>query len=773
MVINKHVFLSGQEGKTTNSQRDLPKMLEQIRDDAIIKLDSLLKEMLNHADDALFDLADKASSNTNQSLYFDAMRELRIKRKGIEKLFSQELKNNFFNLQYSEKSTESSNLETININSLSLVHEDELEENLAFDSMIGKANLQYEVELSQIVTRLDTIFANHRIDKLNNPLNPESICASFRAASQSLELDIKTKLVVYKLLDRQIISKLDKLYEGINSFLINKGILPDLSGYGLTKKKPTNSDTTIASSVKQNTTDAVADTGVNVFDALKSLLSTQRSATETNNTVTNNSGVVPVVDSLQLIKALSTIQVDSEQLPITDNAYFPVSDLRNQLETALPISGPISSHTIGQVNDDIIDVISMLFDFILDDKNLPSEFKILLGRLQIPILKVAVIDETFFSKGNHPARKLLNEMAHAAVGWTEDIEGGVFSLKEKVEQIVTKIINEFDDDVSLFKESLDEFHLFIETHKNRASLLERRLREAEEGKAKAETAKTCAKDALVKIVGNHQLPEVIHQIIFDAWQSVMLLIYLRNGDESVHWHNNLQIAEGLINSLIVPKTMQLKMKLKSDIIILLESLKSGLDYVGYSEFKSQHFFLELEKMHNKVLNSENVLLPIVPVNELITETDTSSQLDDTTVPNDDDFSTELSDVLIINESDTEQINIQQDDSFDLSLTDSGSLHEDDEIMILVESIQAGSWFQLKVQGKPKRVKLAAIISSIGKYIFVNNTGKKIAEYSKLELILEFRRDNIIQLDDGALFDRALKSIVTNFRSQKQYLDTSF
>lgn len=771
MVKNKHVFLSGEEGKTTNSQRDLPKMLEQIRDDAIRILDSLLIEMLNHADDVLFDLADKATSNTNQSLYFDAMRELRIKRKGIEKLFSQELKNNFIKLQYNEKSTESSNLETININSLSLVHEDELEENLAFDSMIVKANLQYELELSQIVTRLDTLFAHHRIDKLNNPLNPESICTSFRVASQSSGLDIKAKLVVYKLLDRQIISKLDKLYEGTNRFLINKGILPDLSGYGLVKNKSTHSDTTISSNGEQNTAGSVADTGVNILDALKSLLSTQSATTETNNPLTststyqsNNSAAIPTVDSLQLVKALSTIQVGSEQLPITDNSYFPVSDLRDQLGTALPVSGPISSHTIGQVNDDIIDVISMLFDFILDDRNLPDVFKVLLGRLQIPILKVAVIDETFFSKGNHPARKLLNEMSHAGVGWTEDIEGGVFSLKEKVEKIVTKIIDEFDDDVSIFKEALEEFHLFMETHKHRSSLLERRLREAEEGKAKAETAKIRAKDALVKIIGNHQLPKEIHHVIFDAWQNLMLLIYLREGDESDNWHKNLQAAEDLMHSLIVPKTRELKDNLKAGIVNLLETLKSGLDYVGYSEFKTQRFFQKLEKMHHDVINGKKVL---------VTESNTNSLSDDTKVSNVEDLSKELSDELITNEADTEQVNAKQRDNFfDSSLTDRGSLHEDDKIMILVESLQAGSWFQLKIQDKPKRIKLAAVISSIGKYIFVNNTGKKIAEYSKLELILEFRRHNITQLDDGALFDRALKSIVTNFRTQKQYLDSN-
>ncbi len=45
MILNKNTqpFLSRQENKTTNSQRDLPKIVEQIRDDAISILDSLCK----------------------------------------------------------------------------------------------------------------------------------------------------------------------------------------------------------------------------------------------------------------------------------------------------------------------------------------------------------------------------------------------------------------------------------------------------------------------------------------------------------------------------------------------------------------------------------------------------------------------------------------------------------------------------------------------------------------------------------------------------------
>jgi len=51
----------------------------------------------------------------------------------------------------------------------------------------------------------------------------------------------------------------------------------------------------------------------------------------------------------------------------------------------------------------------MLFDFILDDKNLVDSVKSLISRLQIPLIKIALQDKSFFSNKSHPARKFLNE----------------------------------------------------------------------------------------------------------------------------------------------------------------------------------------------------------------------------------------------------------------------------------------------------------------------------------------------------------------------------
>ena len=870
-----HFDERGEPTKTPRTQqRSLPRLLENIRDHAIDQLKSLFKEMLDGADDALFDLADKARSNKDQSLFFDSMRELRIKRKGMENIFGQQLLNKFQELKKTQSDTDDDIVvDELPLDSFALVQEDELEENLAIDSMVEKARKSNRVALQQVETRLDTILANVRIEHSNNPVDPRNICEAFREASHTLELDIKAKLIVYKLFDRMVAAQLEDVYDEINNFLIEKGVLPELQNAEADKRKKAQQKRKAAkkreaasrSGPESNEYGEDYDdyasgsgdgVGAEVLGALRELLAVQRGGGVTvaggmnpavagmapaqgvpvvGGSSASGAGFVqgnmtPVVDNQQLINALSSVQNAVSNQSSQANTYMPVTDLRGQIGTILPIEGPVTSQAIGQANDDVIDIISMLFDFILDDKNLPDEFKALIGRLQIPMLKVAILDDTFFSKGNHPARKLLNEMARAGIGWTKEVTGGV-GLRTKVEEIVTHIIEEFDDDTSIFDGLLDEFHAFLEEQQKRALIVEKRTREAEEGKAKAESARFKVESALNEIVDGRVMPDAVNRLLFEAWENVMLLDYLKEGEDSESWKKNLDTAQKMVDTLEPPQNKEQRKQLTSKLSNLVKNIKAGLDAVAYGEFESAQLFQELEQIHLKVLKGENVFIDNTETNEASDTLNSENQTTATEVnkksnnlDTDENLAEELAQVEVENvegifaeefdemeeiefsDDDLEKLNdlelaqktgtvVPIDESEDLELLpesgddnssfieeidmsvpagfssedsdEMGSLPEDDQYVQKVEELQVGCWFEIKNFEKPLRCKLAAVIPSVGKYIFVNRTGVKVAEFTKPGLALAFRRDEISQLNDGALFDRALESIVTNLRSLKK------
>lgn len=94
---------------------------------------------------------------------------------------------------------------------------------------------------------------------------------------------------------------------------------------------------------------------------------------------------------------------------------------------------------------------------------------------------------------------------------------------------------------------------------------------------------------------------------------------------------------------------------------------------------------------------------------------------------------------------------------------SGLAHDDPGLRQL-EQLRLGSWVAFQEDDEHSlRCKLAAIIEATGKYVFVDRTGMKVLERSRVDLALEFRRGAVRALDDTLLFDRALESVLGNLR----------
>ncbi len=97
-----------------------------------------------------------------------------------------------------------------------------------------------------------------------------------------------------------------------------------------------------------------------------------------------------------------------------------------------------------------MDVIALLFDYIFRDRSIPDALRSLFGRLQVPIVKAALLDRTFFSDKRHSARQLLDNLADAAVGATHD-ENYRAAFTALAAEVVDDICRDFEIDVAVFR----------------------------------------------------------------------------------------------------------------------------------------------------------------------------------------------------------------------------------------------------------------------------------------------------------------------------------
>lgn len=158
-------------------------------------------------------------------------------------------------------------------------------------------------------------------------------------------------------------------------------------------------------------------------------------------------------------------------------------DLHQQLETYSTLPG---QQKRSDQEADVIDLVGMLFDFILDDDNLPDSCKTTLSHLHAPYLKMALLDKALFTHHHHhhhhPARRLLNGMVQAGVLYGGD--GDERGLLAKMQWVVERVIRDFNGDLRLFESLLEEFNEFVATLRHKVELRERRAVEAAKGRDK-------------------------------------------------------------------------------------------------------------------------------------------------------------------------------------------------------------------------------------------------------------------------------------------------
>ena len=635
---------------------------------------------------------------------------------------------------------------------------DELEESVAIDTMVAKVMSRATQPLSHLTTRIN-VLVSKKLDDKNNPLGPQQLCEYFLEACRSLGVEIKVKLIILKLFERYVLTDLEQLYAESNQILVAASVLPELQS--AQPRRSSNRPVASGNSPSRSgagfsEAPAYVDSSVQeAFGSLQALLSELRgSALPARNLP---SDAIPI-SSNDLMRLLSHLQSRAPQ-------QVDEFDLQNQLEQLLHRVSVKSgkSRVVGEVDEDVINLVSMLFEFILDDRTLPDSLKALIGRLQIPVLKVAVLDKTFFSRGSHPARRLLNEIASASMGWADQDEVQRDSLYQKIEQIVARLLNDFVDDPAIFSELLADFLAFTGDERRRSELLEQRTRDAEEGRAKAEMARQEVEHALNQRLLGKTLPEVVVRLLQEAWSKVLLLTCLKHGTQSEQWQAALATMDDLIWSVAPHEDLESRARLLELVPSLLKNLRDGLVSAAFDPFSTSDFFTRLEALHVQTLQQLNKPAKIAPASEPLDLGSSAADQKLELPPREDPVNEPASSAMV--EVNEEIVLLAPGETREHE--PEINLDDNDEALMQVDNLRVGSWVEFQEDEEHKlRCKLAAVIKPTGKYIFVNRTGMKVLEKTRMGLAIEFRRGAIRLLNDALLFDRALESVIGNLRSLK-------
>lgn len=443
----------------------LPVVLLQVRDNAALYLRQGLQALFDNADDTLFEMADKAQSSSEQNALFEAMRDLRLKRKNIERGYLERFDEAFLRIGRVEPLPLS--VPPGNDDKTTSVASDEHERSVALKAMVERILARDGFALNQLTLRFSAL-TGQTLDDRRNPLGPAMLCEYFLQAGRTLGVGIKVKLIILKLFERYVLQDAAQLYGEANQLLMATGVLPELKTVHRRRAeaRPTPSSQSLAVQGAGQAVQLDAHEQA-VFVSLQRLLSSVRGR------------VAPRFESCSPMQPISTR--DLLRLLSHLQHYVPATgevdefDLHQQLEQLLTRVS-VKSGTCRKVegaDEDVINLIAMCFDCILGDRNLPHSLRILIGRMQIPVLKAALLDKGLFGRSSHPARRLLNDIAIAALSASNDRQREAVYLR--LEQVVQHLLNDFDDDPLIFSDLLAQLNLPACPQPDDALLFERTL----------------------------------------------------------------------------------------------------------------------------------------------------------------------------------------------------------------------------------------------------------------------------------------------------------
>lgn len=767
----------------------VPAPLGDVRQEAIASLEAALGAMCDGADDHLFDLSQKASVD-EQSLYFDAMRELRLQRASVTKHFLDGVAGDFDALMPGGGSGGSAL--SLSLGELTLVDDDAMDVSVAVQGMVSKAAGTLAKDLDHLSQRFAKVLGVDR-ESLKLPLHPEQVGRHFRAALDPLNLPVKARLILLKLFERKVFDALQDIIAAANQALARAGILPEIVS---AKPRPIQSASRASS---RDGSPAAGEAGVAAgpgagagggdagSGVLQELLALARGLSGLGSLGGSGGGGMVLPPGMT---AIPIAQLPAGQIPVMVNGQAMVGGVPVQSDVPLQVMAPVelaamltrlqqlqlpppaaegrvlehvetvdvkgelsellqegaeAPRALNAGDDDLITLLSMLFDFILEDRELQPEIRALVGRLQIPLLKVALLDKGFFGSEEHPARRLLNQLARAGVGWTRESDDGLYA---RMEEVVSAVINEFTDNVALFARLEAGFSAFLAEREKRLAVMEARLRDREEGQAKADLAQQRVRQEIAARLAGKSLPAEALAVVNDGWHRVLNLTALREGTDSEAWAQRLKVLDVLVFCGRPPGGDEAREKQRNLAPRLLVSLRKGMAAEGLDAAKTEPLLAALATCMNRLQAGEQAALVRV-----VADRPPAGGVAITAAP-------ATGAVL-------RQVEGEAHIQLPAAAPEEAPPQVDERWLETADRLSPGMWIEFAdaEHAVTVRGKIAARVRTQNKYVFVNARGFKVMEKTVAQVAEDLQSGKARLLGETALFDRALEGMIAQLKAK--------
>ena len=402
-------------------------------------------------------------------------------------------------------------------------------------------------------------------------------------------------------------------------------------------------------------------------------------------------------------------------------------------------NGGAITKQVNLVDEKTIDFIEMLFDAIIEDISISEAVTNLLLRLQIPVIKVAMLDKNFFSDGEHPCRTTLNLIAHLGRGLSSRED----SLFLDLSQVVESLLEDFDININSFNNAQQQLE--------KIELSEIQKIAAKEKSTQKTVLQSHAREVVLTelqyLVMNKELPKVAQKLILKLWSTLMFHRYIKFGKSSDNWCDAVNGVSKLIKLLQPIESSHAYNQLDTEKDNVLGSMHNNL-----LDTKQNPVEIETE-INNVFLNFEDMLKNsnFNPENASSDNTYFASIENAENISDDGDFLDSMPEPELEFEEEIVDPLLEQ------------TIISREKIAKLPAEVRPGVWFKVFTgeDAAARRVKLSVIIMEEAKLIFVDRVGVKVIEKDAEQFTHELNSETSQIIADHSAFDHALGMVINS------------
>ena len=647
---------------------------------------------------------------------------------------------------------------------MSLVTFDEMENKVLLGNMSQALELDNADELVALNLRISQLLQIEEISVHANPFRPDVFLKAVYQAWCDFDPSPESHHLVLRLLRPDVFLQLNPILHELNAALIARGILPqatDLFSVGKHQRQSRSGhaagadpffDSKLKGLLYANVDDGQADDGASGAG--------KRGNSDVNNgagsggsgshdrngrTGSGNAGGSggtgrralagsadgsTITIDRELFEFLTGLQISTAKLQaqtefISGNATDAITKTDDMFPQHAALLREVAKNapqdSLTSVDTNTINLLTNVFDFVFSDPHIPGDIKNLIGQLQIPTLKAALVDREFFFKKNHPARLLIESLAKSSVSW-DATKGMSDPLYQMIVKTVNRVQNDFDQKLKLFSEAATELSNFIETEEKLSQeAIAEPIAEAMK-QEKIRQARELANNDVASRTDTGEVPGFVEVFLEEQWINILVLAHSVKESKPQALENTLKTMDDLIWS-VKPKTNAEECKeLVSKLPAMLSSLSAWLNTIKWEDPSRLLFFSKLAERHAAIARAPMEMSPRQQLEIAVNVAQKASERRFTRNPHDHTFT--------------------------------------DRYIQMLDQIQHGNWFDFtRNNGSIVRFKLAWISPRRSRFIFTNRQGHDAFSISTEELLDIFRSEKVHMISTGPVIDRALHAML--------------